>query len=114
MLKSTRNKEAAWKFMQWVYSKIEHDKMWLEMTGLPPVRDDLLTNTAFKPYFNENPLLLEFAKQIPHSLPPALTSKTTEVQDIMTTKLTEQIFLSDKSAEEIVKNAVETINKEIF
>jgi multiple sugar transport system substrate-binding protein len=114
MFKSTQYKEEAWQFIQWVYSKLEHDKMWLEMTGLPPVRDDLMTNQAFKPFLDENPMLVEFVKQIPYSLPPALTSKTTEVQDLMTTELTEPIFLSDKSAEEIVENAVEVINIELF
>ena len=114
MFKSSKNKESAWEFMKWVYSNPEHDRLWFEMTGLPPVRSDLTSNALFQAIIEENPMLELYAKAVPNSVPPALISKTTEVQDIMTTHLTEPIYLVDQSAEEIIKNCISKINKELF
>jgi len=114
MFKESKNKEAAWEFMQWVYSNPEHDRLWFEMTGLPPVRADLTTNELFQSIIEENPSLELYANAVPNSVPPALISKTTEVQDIMTTNLVEPMYLTDKSAEEIIDNTISRINRELF
>ena len=100
--------------MKWVYSNPEHDRLWFEMTGLPPVRADLTTNELFLPIIDANPMLELYAKAVPNSVPPALISKTTEVQDLMTTYLAEPIYLVDKSAEEIIKDCISRINRELF
>jgi multiple sugar transport system substrate-binding protein len=114
IFKNSKHKEAAWTFMKWVYSDPKHDEMWFEMTGLPPVRADLTTNEIFKPVIDANPMIRFYAEAVPNSVPPALISKTTEVQDIMTTDLTEPIYLVDKSAEDIINNAIKKINRELF
>lgn len=114
MFKNSKHKEAAWEFMQWVYSNPEHDKLWFEMTGLPPVRSDLTTNDLFKSIIEGNPMLELYARAVPNSVPPALISKTTEVQDIMTTHLIEPIYLVDKSAQDILKECIRRINRELF
>ena len=44
MFATTKHREAAWKFIKWVYSDIEKDRKWMEFTNLPPAREDLLTN----------------------------------------------------------------------
>ena len=114
MFKHSKHKEAAWEFMKWVYSNPKHDEMWFEITGLPPVRADLTTNEVFKSVIDADPLIKIYAEAVPNSVPPALISKTIEVQDIMTTNLTEPIYLVDKSAEELLKEAVKKINRELF
>lgn len=114
MFKNSKHKEAAWEFMKWVYSNPKHDEMWFEITGLPPVRADLTTNEVFKSVIDADPLIKIYAEAVPNSVPPALISKTIEVQDIMTTNLTEPIYLVDKSAEELLKEAVKKINRELF
>ncbi len=114
MFNSSKNKEAAWEFMKWVFSNPEHDKLWLELTNLPPVRADLTTNPEFEEIMLNNPEMAEYAQFVPLAVPPALTSKTIEVQDAMTVNLTEPLYLLRGSVEEILKNAVKAINRELF
>ncbi|VFS14282.1 extracellular solute-binding protein [Enterobacter cancerogenus] len=42
---SSKRKEQAWQFMQWVFSNPEHDRLWLELTGMPPARADLMSKS---------------------------------------------------------------------
>jgi len=114
MFKDSRHKEAAWEFMKWVYSDPKHDELWFDMTGLPPVRADLTTNELFQPILEANPMMKAYAEAVPNSVPPALISKTTEVQDVMTTDLTEPIYLVDMPADQIINNAIKKINRELF
>ncbi len=72
--------KAAMKFVQWVYSKPANDLAWLKKTDLPPARDDLSTNAAFKDFFNKNPELVPYAKEIPYAIPAIDNSKYNELQ----------------------------------
>ncbi|WP_249420851.1 hypothetical protein [Enterobacter sp. RHBSTW-01064] len=48
-------KAQAWAFIQWVFNNAEHDRSWLELTGMPPARSDLMSNPLFVNYFEEKP-----------------------------------------------------------
>ena len=61
---------AAWQFIDWVLSDSQHDLQWLQKTNLPPARDDLGTNALFTTFFNQNPELELYAKEIPYAVPP--------------------------------------------
>lgn len=89
---SSKHKAEAWAFMQWVFSNAEHDRTWLELTGMPPARADLLSNPTFVSYFDKNPLEKEIASYVDVALPPVATTQTTEVQRSMTQMLEEVIF----------------------
>lgn len=73
-------KQAAMKFMSWVYSNPEHDLKWLEQTNLPPARDDLAENEAFTAFFSENPALQPYADAVPNGIPSIDNPKYNELQ----------------------------------
>ena len=89
---SSKHKAEAWAFMQWVFSNAEHDRTWLELTGMPPARADLLSNPTFVSYFDKNPLEKEIASYVDVALPPVATTQTTEIQRSMTQMLEKVIF----------------------
>ncbi len=89
---SSKHKAEAWAFMQWVFSNAEHDRTWLELTGMPPARADLLSNPTFVSYFDKNPLEKEIASYVDVALPPVAITQTTEVQRSMTQMLEQVIF----------------------
>lgn len=108
------DKDKIWEFVKWVYSDPEHDKKWLELTNLPPVRDDLTTNELFAPIFENNTGLKAYAEYVPYAVPPALTTFTTEIQDLMTQYLIEPLSLQKETAKDAVDRTVNEINKELF
>ncbi|AJR09475.1 carbohydrate ABC transporter substrate-binding protein [Photobacterium gaetbulicola] len=92
MFKSSDVKEEAWEFINWVYNNEKFDKRWLELTGMPPARGDLMELDIFKEYFKANPLAAGYAEQVSLSQPTAFTSKTVEVQRAMTNMIEKIIF----------------------
>jgi multiple sugar transport system substrate-binding protein len=114
MFATTKHREAAWKFIKWVYSDIEKDRRWMEMTNLPPAREDLLTNSIFKEYMDENPYFAAYASHVAYAVPPALTTKTVEVQDILTTFLIETIMYGKKDPLAALSDSSTRVRKELF
>ncbi|MCC3356836.1 sugar ABC transporter substrate-binding protein [Bacillus sp. REN16] len=72
--------KAALEFLTWVYSNPEADLKWLEVTDLPPARDDLGTNEAFASYFEEKPVMKAYADAVANGVPPMENSKYNEIQ----------------------------------
>lgn len=89
---SSKHKTEAWAFIQWVLSDAGHDRTWLEMTGMPPARADLLSNPTFVSYFEKNPIEKDIASYVDVALPPVATTQTTEIQRSMTQMLEQVIF----------------------
>ncbi len=114
MFATTKHKEAAWKFIKWVYSDIEKDRRWMETTNLPPAREDLLTNPIFKEYMDGNPYFAAYASHVAYAVPPALTTKTVEVQDIMTTFLIETIMYGKSDPLSALSDSSSRVRKELF
>nr|WP_206076301.1 extracellular solute-binding protein [Marinitoga lauensis] len=114
IFKSSKVQKEAWDFVKWVFSNPENDKLWLEMTKMPPARSDLLTNNLFKEFFDKNPLAAQYAKYVGYAVPPALISKTVDVQDEMTVSLIEPLMYGKADAETAVKNSVKKINRIIW
>ncbi|WP_330986141.1 MULTISPECIES: ABC transporter substrate-binding protein [Enterobacterales] len=109
---TSKHKAEAWAFMQWVFSRAENDRLWLETTGMPPARSDLLTNPLFVDYFNEHPIEREIASYVDVALPPVATTKTTEIQRSMTQMLEEVIF-NDKSPADALEQSGKEINQSL-
>jgi len=105
----SKNKKAAWEFVKWYFSDIKHDVGWLQVTNMPPVREDLVTNPAFKSYWADHPVVKEYAEGVPYSVPPALTSKTIEVQRIMGREMIEPIWFGTKSPEQAIADAAKAV-----
>lgn len=107
---TSKHKTEAWAFMQWVFSKAENDRLWLETTGMPPARSDLLTNALFVNYFDRNPVEKQIAAYVDVALPPVATTKTTEIQRSMTQMLEEVIF-NHKEPARVLEQSDSDINK---
>jgi multiple sugar transport system substrate-binding protein len=75
--------EAGLAFIKWVYADAKHDLSWFEKTNLPPARDDLATNAAFKPIFAKNPALKVYADAVPYAIPPMDNAKFNELQTLI-------------------------------
>ena len=56
----------AWEFVKFLVTA-DRDRMLLEISDQIPVRGDLPTNPLFAPYFLQNPLMIEFARQAPYT-----------------------------------------------
>jgi len=114
MFATTKHREAAWKFIKWVYSDIEKDRKWMEFTNLPPAREDLLTNPIFQEYMEDNPKFAAYASHVAYAVPPALTTKTVEVQEILTTFLIEQIMYGKSTPLDALKDSATRVRRELF
>ncbi|XQS19333.1 ABC transporter substrate-binding protein [Citrobacter telavivensis] len=98
MFSSSTHKTEAWAFMQWVFGNAAHDRTWLELTGMPPARADLMSNSLFTDYFAKNPLEKDIASYVDVALPPVATTQTTEIQRSMTQMLERVIFNNEAPA----------------
>ena len=63
---NTRHPEAAWEFAKYLVSK-QADLKLLEFTKQIPVRQDLLADSMFAAFFEENPMVRPFAEQAPRT-----------------------------------------------
>ena len=110
MYEQSKVKDQAWQFLKWLLTTPELDARWLELTGLPPVREDLTTNELFSAYLDANPEVAAYAAQIPYAIPPALSSSTIPLQRIMGTDLIEPIWQQTLLPDEAVDNTVAAID----
>lgn len=88
--------KAAVTFIKWVFSKPEHDLALLKTTSLPPARDDLSTNSTFKAYFDKNPEMKPYAKEIPYAVPPMDNPNYNQLQT----------FIGQKAFNPVVKGTI--------
>ncbi|MGP4074827.1 ABC transporter substrate-binding protein [Halobacillus sp. K22] len=106
--------QAAFDFVNWVFSNPENDLKWFEKTNLPPARDDLATNDAFTDFLGENPELKKYADNIPNAVPPIASEKTAEVQELIGTEGLNPVVKGEKEAQqawEDVRSAIDGVLK---
>jgi len=109
MFKHCKYKKEAFEFIKWVFSNPQNDAKWIEITKMPPAREDLNTNPVFAEYMKD-PYFAKIAEYVAYAVPPALITKTIDVQNAMTTFLIEPLMYLKSSPEEALKNAVKEIN----
>ncbi len=93
-------RQAAWEFIQWVFSDPQNDLQWLERTNLPPARDDLAENDIFQPFFEDNPALVPYAENIPNAVPPLAHPEFTEIQRLLGDEAVNPVVRGDKDPEQ--------------
>jgi multiple sugar transport system substrate-binding protein len=108
-----KDKRAAFEFISWVFSNVQNDVLWIEKTQMPPAREDLTTNPAFAKFMNDK-FFKAYASFVPYAVPPALTDKTIDIQQSMTTNLIEPLMYLKGKPEDILNKAVKEINKLLF
>jgi multiple sugar transport system substrate-binding protein len=74
-------------FIKWVYNKnntVKTDLDWLEATNMLPARGDLIENSEFSSFLNENKELEGLASFVPFSVPSMASDKMTDIQSAFT------------------------------
>ncbi len=109
----SKNKKEAFEFISWVFSKVESDKKWIEVTRMPPAREDLATNPAFAEYMKDR-FFKAYAEAVAYAVPPAPIDKTIDVQMAMTNYLIEPLMHLKSDPKEAIDKSVKEINKILF
>ncbi len=78
-----QEREAMWEFLTWVYSDPANDRRWLEITTMPPARDDVAENEIFAEFFERLPVLISYAENIPNAVPPFVHTEYVELKRIL-------------------------------
>ncbi|RAK06318.1 carbohydrate ABC transporter substrate-binding protein (CUT1 family) [Halanaerobium saccharolyticum] len=111
LTKDEEKQQLVWEFINWYFSDIEHDVKWLEVTNMLPAREDVLEKEQFEFYLSDNPKLAEYAKLLPYSIPPALNSKTIELQTELNSVLWEPVIYDKKTPQEALNDAEKALNE---
>lgn len=67
IFRTTRYPHQAWKFVKFMLGK-ENDLQLLKICDQLPLRSDLLSDTTFQTYFEDNPMMEKFASLLPHTI----------------------------------------------
>ena len=102
---------AAMKFLDFVYSNEDNDMKLLEMTSLIPARDDATENAAFTEYFEENPAMAEFAKNVPYAVPAMDNENYNEIQQAFSEAAWVPVVRGEKDATTALNDGVEAIER---
>ena len=81
------------------------------MTNMLPSREDVLVRKEFAEYLSANPELAEYAKLLPYAVPPALNSKTIELQTKLNEVLWEPVIYGKKTPPKALNDAEKELNK---
>lgn len=111
IFKSSKLKNEAFAFISWVFSNDELSLLWLEKTGLPPARGDLIDNVIFKEFYDAHPLARQYALYVDVAIPPAFIESTVDVQKSMGIEMIEPIQFGTKNIETALSDAVRKTNK---
>jgi multiple sugar transport system substrate-binding protein len=111
LFKNSKVKEEAFAFITWVFSNDELSLLWLQKTGLPPARDDLIENEIFKEFYRANPLAEKYAAYVDVAVPPAFIERTIDVQKVMGNEMIEPVQFGTKDRETALADAIRRTNK---
>jgi len=103
------NPQAAWNFLETLVSK-EGDLQLLEISGQLPRRKNLETDNFYKNYFNKNPMMLRFAKQLPFVKGIDNSEVIVEVLDIISQEYEACVVYGKKTPEKAIADAEEAVN----
>ena len=110
LFNTTAKKAEAWDFMR-SYFTDKRDSLWLAITNYLPVRDDLLSNSIFKLYFEDNPEIKRYAVTAALSVPLSITPHTVQIQTILNRELWQPIIYGLKSPLATSEDANSAINR---
>jgi len=110
LFKSSKVKSEAFAFIAWALGDEDLNLLWIEKTGSPPARGDLLTNPRFARHYADNPIERAYAQYVEVAFPPALTEYTIDVQKIMTVALVEPLSTGHAAPAAALADAVARTN----
>jgi multiple sugar transport system substrate-binding protein len=106
---SCKNPNEAWQFIKTIINK-EGDLQLLKTTGQLPRRKDLETDPFYKIYFNDNPMMVTFARQIPYLKGVDNCEHIVEVLDIISQEYEECVVYGKKTPEKAISDAAAAVN----
>lgn len=98
-------RQAAWEFVQWVFSDPQNDLAWFETTNLPPTRDDVSSNEVFTAFLEQNQELAPYAEAIPYAVPPIVNQNFTDIQTVLSEQGLIPAVNGDKTPEQAWEDA---------
>ncbi len=109
IFKTCPNPELAWEFIHFMIDK-QNDLKLLEFTSQLPRRKNLDQDLFFRNYFDQNPKMVEFAKQSNYVKGIDQYPNMTEVFDIISQEYEASVIYGKKSAEEAIHEAAKQVN----
>jgi multiple sugar transport system substrate-binding protein len=104
-----KNPQKAWDFLETLLDK-KGDLELLTMTGQLPRRKNLDSDTYYKNYFDTNPMLLPFAKQIPFAKGVDNCEDIVEVLDIISQEYEACVVYNKKTPAKAIADAEAAVN----
>lgn len=111
IFKSSKVKKQAFAFISWVLGNEHLNLLWLQKTGMPPARDDLLRNPVFAHFFATHPKVHTYATYVDVARPPALNENTIDIQEVMTEELVEPLAYGTKAPQAALADAAAQTDK---
>ena len=106
---SCTNPQVAWNFIETLINK-EGDLQLLELTGQLPRRKNLENDNYYKEYFNKNPMMLPFAREIPFVKGIDNCEVIVEVLDIISQEYEACVVYGKKTPEKAIQDAEAAVN----
>jgi len=107
---TTKHPEEAWEFLKFLISK-ESDLKLLIITSQIPFRKDLDIDSTYKEFFEENPKVLKFARQISYTRGSDNVTQLKEVFDVIAQAFEYSVIYGMQEPRESVMNAAETCRR---
>jgi len=103
------NPQAAWDFIETLSNKAG-DLQLLEITGQLPRRKNLEVDNYYTDYFNKNPMMLPFAREIPFAKGIDNSEVIVEVLDIISQEYEACVVYGKKTPEKAIQDAEAAVN----
>lgn len=103
------NPQAAWDFIETLSNKAG-DLQLLEITGQLPRRKNLEADNYYTDYFNRNPMMLPFAREIPFAKGIDNSEVIVEVLDIISQEYEACVVYGKKTPEKAIQDAEAAVN----
>lgn len=104
-----KNPQLAWEFLSFFCNK-ENELEFIKITTQYPRRKDLLTDSLYIKYFNDNPMLKIFAKQAKYVRGTDASPVLKEVFDLISMEYEACVIYGVKSPEDAVRDAAKAVN----
>ncbi|MBN1478886.1 extracellular solute-binding protein [candidate division KSB1 bacterium] len=104
IFKNTKYPQESWEFVKYLVSK-KADLQLLQSTDQLPVRKNILSDSLFQPYFENNPMMLRFAKQAQFVRGVDSSPVLREIFDAISQEFEACVIYGKKTPEEAVENA---------
>ncbi|MEP6713539.1 MAG: extracellular solute-binding protein [Ferruginibacter sp.] len=109
MFNTCSNPQAAWEFIKTLTNK-NGDLQLLQTTGQLPRRKNLDSDPFYAAYFNQNPMMVPFAKEIPYVKGIDNCEVIVEVLDIISQEYEASVIYGKKTPEKAIADAEGAVN----